>query len=121
MSKKELWDEFDLLEVKAHEVSQMISRLKKKVENLSEHNAELEIENQNLRKRLAELTKTKHPFVKNKTELSRSRQNLEKLYQEGFHVCTHFFGSRRDSECMFCQEIIYGEKWDKIDNDSKNK
>ncbi|MFK5280326.1 initiation control protein YabA, partial [Lacticaseibacillus paracasei] len=41
----------------------------------------------------------------------KSKQNLESLYNEGFHVCPMFYGQRRvnDEPCAFCTEIIYGE------------
>ena len=47
-----------------------------------------------------------------KQELSKSRMNLEKLYEEGFHVCNILYGSRRenDEECAFCLDVIYGER-----------
>ena len=48
------------------------------------------------------------------TELSKSRKNLEKLYEEGFHVCNvdNMYGSRRvnDEPCVFCQDVIYGDR-----------
>ena len=47
-------------------------------------------------------------------ELSKSRKNLEKLYEEGFHVCNvdNMYGSRRvnDEPCVFCQDVIYGDR-----------
>ncbi|OJG91959.1 hypothetical protein RV15_GL003604 [Enterococcus silesiacus] len=48
-----------------------------------------------------------------KQELSKSRMNLEKLYEEGFHVCNILYGSRRenDEECAFCLDVIYGERY----------
>ena len=44
-------------------------------------------------------------------ELSKSRLNLEKLYEQGFHVCKDFYGSRRENqeECVFCSSMIYGK------------
>ncbi|MCC9081895.1 DNA replication initiation control protein YabA [Enterococcus faecium] len=46
-----------------------------------------------------------------KQELSKSRMNLEKIYEEGFHVCYDLYGSRRDNDepCAFCLEVIYRE------------
>lgn len=121
MDKGELYDSFESMEAQAKNMSEMLSSMRKEMTQIIEKNAELEIENHHLRTRLAELENTKKSS-KNNQGLSRSRQNLENLYREGFHVCTQFFGSRReDDECIFCQEIIYGEKWRKIDGNPKNK
>ncbi|MFZ1393517.1 MAG: initiation control protein YabA, partial [Trichococcus flocculiformis] len=37
---------------------------------------------------------------------------LQKLYEDGFHVCNVYYGSRRlnDEPCVFCIDVIYGER-----------
>jgi len=44
-------------------------------------------------------------------EKKKNRDNLRKLYYDGFHVCTDFYGQRRenDAECMFCDELLFRE------------
>jgi regulator of replication initiation timing len=44
-------------------------------------------------------------------ELSESRLNLEKIYEDGFHVCNLLYGSRREADepCAFCLDVIYRE------------
>jgi len=45
-------------------------------------------------------TKTKHV-----------RENVSRIYDDGFHVCRDFYGQRReqDAECMFCDELLFRE------------
>ena len=69
----------------------------------------LETENQHLRERLYDLD---HLQEETKEEehselLSRSRRNLEKLYEEGYHVCQASYGGKREDSCMFCLGILY--------------
>ncbi|WP_290033591.1 initiation-control protein YabA [Ligilactobacillus cholophilus] len=115
MDKGELYDSFETMEQQALTMSQLLSSMRKEMTQIIEKNAQLEVENSHLRERLSELESNK----KSK-KTSHGLSNLEKLYHEGFHVCTQFFGSRReDDECIFCQQIIYGDKWREIDGNSK--
>lgn len=85
----------------AEKLTMITSEYKEVVDNL-------EMENQHLRERLADLEAIQEKEPAEQTEvLSRSRQNLEKLYDEGFHVCQANYGARRDGPCMFCTNVIY--------------
>lgn len=120
MDKGELYDSFEKLESQANEMATLLSMVHNQMTQIIERNNQLEVENAHLRERLLELDNSRKS--KKNGGLSRARQNLENLYNEGFHVCTQYFGSRRtDDECMFCQDIIYGEKWREIDGNSKDK
>lgn len=79
--------------------------------DIVEKNTTLELENQRLRDHLRELNQTAAPKGKEIQELSKSRMNLEKIYEEGFHVCYDLYGSRRENDepCAFCLEVIYRE------------
>lgn len=113
MDKRELYDNIAQLGEKADQLRVMIGSTQDSLTSLVERNAELEIENQHLRERLREL-EDKTSAKNNLMGLSKSRQNLEKLYEEGFHVCNidNMYGSRRinDEPCVFCQDVIYGER-----------
>lgn len=113
MDKKTLYDSFTKLEQDTDATLHQISDLKLEVEALVEENASLKIENQHLRDRLNDIEK--QPNANEDTvepEMSKSRLNLEKLYEDGFHVCNVFYGSRRvgDEPCAFCLDVIYGER-----------
>ena len=113
MNKRELYDSFEELEKQTKFTLSQIERIKAEMGKVIEKNAELEIENQHLREHLHEIEQ-KQKANKEGTELSKSRKNLEKLYEEGFHVCNvdNMYGSRRvnDEPCVFCQDVIYGDR-----------
>ena len=100
MDKRDLYDSFGEMEQQMQQMLDKMAKLRADMTTVLEKNAELVIENE-LPKKAASTT-----------TLSRSRQNLENLYDEGFHVCNQFYGKRRDDDesCVFCLEVIYGER-----------
>lgn len=113
MDKKTLYDSFTQIELDTDATLHQISEIKKEVETLVEENATLRIENQHLRDRLNDLEKQQRSDEEVvEPEMSKSRLNLEKLYEDGFHVCNVFYGSRRvnDEPCAFCLDVIYGDR-----------
>lgn len=109
MDKRGLYDSFDNLEVELSTTMNQLAEIKEALRELVARNAELELENQHLRQHLEELDDKISP---KEQELSKSRMNLEKLYEEGFHVCNVMYGQRRkdDEPCAFCLDVIYGER-----------
>lgn len=116
MDKRSLYDGLSSLEMDVKGTLSQLSEIKEALHELVEKNTTLELENQRLREHLQELTKLdlEDELTEDsvKQELSKSRMNLEKLYEEGFHVCNILYGSRRenDEECAFCLDVIYGER-----------
>jgi len=112
VDKKTLYDSFTTLEGDLQKTVQQIQRLQKEMAEIVERNAELEIENRHLREHLQEIQKAPDDKSTGAVELSKSKLNLENLYEEGFHVCAMFYGQRRidDEACAFCLDIIYGER-----------
>ncbi len=111
MDKRTLYDEFGQLETEVKNSLLRLTAMKDAIDELTEKNVSLEIENRHLRARLIEIEAiTNGPDEKQ--ELSKSRLNLEKIYEDGFHVCNVCYGSRRDNdeECAFCLDVIYGER-----------
>ncbi|GAA5421865.1 Initiation-control protein YabA [Tetragenococcus halophilus subsp. halophilus] len=116
MDKRSLYDGLNEFDEDLQKLSQNLMEMKDSLQELVEKNATLELENQRLRERIHELSQQDAKLPeKEKQELSRSRLNLEKIYEEGFHVCYDLYGARRehDEPCAFCLEVIY--------RDSSNK
>lgn len=110
MEKKEIIDSIVEIESKTEATLETISQLKAEIANLLEENQTLRMENDHLRERL-----TKEAEQLNEEAsggLTKSRLNLENIYEDGFHVCNIFYGQRRveDEPCAFCLEVIYGER-----------
>lgn len=111
LEKKEIIDTIVEMETEAEATLQTLSTLKNEIANLLEENQTLRMENKHLRERLSD--EAHHDSESDGTEgLTKSRLNLENIYEDGFHVCNLFFGQRRveDEPCAFCLEVIYGER-----------
>ncbi|KRM69459.1 DNA replication initiation control protein YabA [Apilactobacillus ozensis] len=110
MDKRELYDGFKNMEAQTQLMLSKFSELREGMTEIMEKNSELEIENQHLRELINE-QKDNDGEDNGEPHLSKSRKNLEKLYNEGFHVCNQFYGKHRDENdsCIFCTEIIYRE------------
>ena len=110
MKKKEIIDSIVEVEATTEATLQTISTLKEEIAKLLEENQILQMENAHLRERLS---KESQPLTEEETSgLTKSRLNLENIYEDGFHVCNIFYGQRRveDEPCAFCLEVIYGER-----------
>jgi Uncharacterized protein conserved in bacteria len=103
MDKGTLFDKFDDLEHVLSMTLTDVSDIKKELQETIQENAILRVENTRLRDRLEELD------CKETSPIAKSKLNLEKIYDEGFHICTTFYGQRRDSDetCAFCTELMY--------------
>lgn len=111
MEKKEIIDTIVEIESKTDATLQTLSTLKDEIANLLEENQTLRMENKHLRERLEDQVVQVQENQEN-AGLTKSRLNLENIYEEGFHVCNMFYGQRRveDEPCAFCLEVIYGER-----------
>ncbi|MGX6970208.1 initiation-control protein YabA [Vagococcus bubulae] len=110
MDKMKLYDELVNVERQLETMLFQVKEMKPIVDSLVEENLNLKLENQHLHDKLDKLEK-QEAADDGKQELSKSRLNLEKLYEQGFHVCKDFYGSRRENqeECVFCSSMIYGK------------
>ncbi|WP_127849394.1 DNA replication initiation control protein YabA [Lacticaseibacillus hulanensis] len=118
MEQTNLLEEFMNLSNEAEELSAKVAGLKDAVTAVLEQNAELRMNNGRLRERIEQLTAEQddaEPTVVEHTAeagMSKSRKNLEKIYMEGYHVCSKFYGQHLEpgESCAFCTDILYGER-----------
>ncbi len=108
MAEKDLYSEFESIANQLSDLSSQLSDMKEQLSKSLEENEELKMENKNLRKHLEKVDDGEKELDPN--ELPSSRLNLEKLYEKGFHVCQQFYGSHHDEPCMFCLDVIYGNR-----------
>lgn len=100
--RKEIFEQLDQLEAALNSTLAQVSEIKTELENSLIENATLRMELEKLRERLAEIDH-KAP------DKSQPNTNLIEIYDEGFHVCTNFYGQRRENDepCAFCTELLY--------------
>ncbi|MDH6364785.1 regulator of replication initiation timing [Enterococcus sp. PF1-24] len=110
MDKRSLYDGLNCLENELRKTLDELVEMKEVFQQVVEKNATLEMENQRLREHLREITQEEQAATKDKKNAppSQARKNLEKIYEEGFHVCYDYYGTRRekDSPCLFCLSLI---------------
>ncbi|MBS7577882.1 MULTISPECIES: DNA replication initiation control protein YabA [unclassified Enterococcus] len=115
MDKKKLVDNFNDLERLLTLIANELSETQQDLKEIVEENTTLRVENERLRERIDDLTipisedASKTVKSENSQKISKSRLNLENIYEEGFHICNQFYGQRRidDEPCLFCMDVIY--------------
>ncbi|MGX7446415.1 DNA replication initiation control protein YabA [Dolosigranulum pigrum] len=113
MDKKDLYDTLMLLEEQSKGNVETLRAVRQQLSELAEENQALKVENQHLRDRLnGNLIEEGVIETDNPSGLTKSRLNLESIYDDGFHVCNHLYGQRRidDESCAFCLDVIYGDR-----------
>ena len=112
MDKRSIYDGLNQLENELQNSLNNLAEMKQSLQEIVEKNCDARIRKSTLREHIRELNQVAEaPAESVKQELSKSRMNLEKIYEEGFHVCYDLYGSRRehDEPCAFCLEVIYRE------------
>ena len=107
MDKREIFDALDDFSQNLMLTLAEVEAIKKNLKSVIEENTVLRLENDKLRERLGEVEKTS-PSKGG----GQGRENLERIYLDGFHICTDFYGQRRDNdeeECAFCNELLFRE------------
>ena len=107
-NSENIYDRFAQVTKQTHDLVANVEQLQAQVTELMETNAELSIENDHLRTMLKKMNQSKH----GEDHLSGSRENLKKLYQQGFHVCSEYFGKQleENESCTFCLDTIFGHE-----------
>lgn len=110
MAKRDIYEDLKNLQAEMTQMVTKFEHVQDEVTKTLEQNAELTIENQHLREALR--SEHEQTNIDSEPQLSKSRQNLEKLYEEGFHVCNFEYGKRRENNepCAFCLDVIYGQR-----------
>ncbi|HFH9837144.1 TPA: DNA replication initiation control protein YabA [Streptococcus suis] len=102
MDKKEIFDALDDFSQNLLMTLAEVEAVKKHLQGVIDENTALRLENSKLRERLEKEEKSS---VKTSNF---GKENLENIYEDGFHICTYEYGKRReqDGPCMFCLELL---------------
>ena len=102
MDKKELFDALDDFSQNLLTTLADVDAIKKHLQSVIDENTRLRLENSKLRERLEKEDKIGHK------PSNFGKENLENIYEDGFHICTYEYGKRRDNDepCMFCIELL---------------
>ncbi|MGT2906623.1 DNA replication initiation control protein YabA [Streptococcus dentiloxodontae] len=105
MDKRDLFDKFDDFSQNLMLTLAEVEAMKGKIDELINENTALKLENDKLRERLSQVAQE----PSNKPH--HGKDTLEAIYDDGFHICTFFYGQRRENDdaCAFCSELLYGD------------
>ena len=94
------------------EVEESLAGLLAEIGRLRHYIEGLEDENTRLKRQLCALSDAEAERVQHNANLIRehARENLDKLYMEGFHVCHIYFGEPLDGVCLFCSAFLRDER-----------
>lgn len=74
---------------------------------LVEENQRLKTENRKLQELLTKQEQSSAKGRSGRTQKSDGKEQLRKLYQEGFHICNVYYGHlRTDDDCLFCLSFL---------------
>ena len=104
-NSRNIYERFAQVMQQTRDLVSKMEQLQDQITAILEENVELSIENDHLRQ-VVKKQQPKH----NDNHLSGSRQNLKELYQQGFHVCSDYYGKRLapNESCTFCLDAIFG-------------
>ena len=94
------------------EIGDNLGELIEEIGKLKFYIESLEDENTRLKRQMCALSDREAERVQHNSDLIReqARENLDKLYQEGFHVCHIYFGEQLEESCLFCNAFLRYER-----------
>lgn len=87
------------------ELEDRLESLQQELKKVREWVLALEEENQQLRRELQRHVSSAGGEARGE-DASSGYANLQRLYDENFHVCPHSFGQRRWGGCLFCVALL---------------
>ena len=87
-----LSEQLNAMQAVLQQVSSELKEMQMQVEKL-------ESENERLRQRIT-------PAIAKNKDTASGQKALQKLYDEGYHVCPSYFGREHDGGCLFCLEVL---------------
>ena len=76
-----------------------IEQISVELKNMQLQVEKLEEENERLRQRIT-------PAIEKNKDTDSGQKALQKMYDEGYHVCPSYFGREHDGGCIFCLEVL---------------
>ncbi|MDR0846819.1 MAG: DNA replication initiation control protein YabA [Lactobacillales bacterium] len=116
MKNSELCDSLISIESRLGKLAHELTDVKRELIAVVEENNLLANENEKLRDKIEayeqamsnEPEKRKKVEAKLSKQLSTSKMNMKKLYNDKFHICHVNYGSVREQECFFCLDLLHG-------------
>jgi len=94
------------------EVEKNLGKMMEEIGRLKRYVVSLEEENIRLKRQMFAVSEREIERVQSnagRIQLE-ARENLEKMYQEGFHVCHFYFGEPLEEGCLFCSAFLQHER-----------
>lgn len=109
--KTSRWKKFSLVPetgVVLLKISETIKQVQEQLQAMLQEINELQLQVEELEQQNRHL----RTLLYSKQEMGEGKENLLKLYREGFHICpTYFAGARRQEEdCIFCLGFLEGRQ-----------